>query len=49
MTNLNTKKILVPLDFSDTSMNAVRHACFLARLTKGDVLLTHIIPKNHEA
>lgn len=49
MANLNTKKILVPLDFSETSMNAVRHACFLAQLTKGDVLLTHIIPKNHEA
>ena len=48
MIKLNTNKILVPIDFSDTSMNAIRHACFLAQLRKGEVLLVHIIPKNHE-
>ena len=48
MTKLNTEKILVPIDFSDTSMYAVRHACFLAQLRKGEVILTHIIPRNHE-
>ncbi|MFN5182324.1 MAG: universal stress protein [Bacteroidota bacterium] len=48
MINLNTDKILVPLDFSETSMLAVRHACFLAQLRKGTVLLVHIVPKSNE-
>lgn len=49
MIKLITQKILVPVDFSDTSILALRHACFLAKLTKGEVLLVHIIQKNHEA
>jgi len=49
MIKLNTNKILVPIDFSATSILALHHACFLAKLTKGEVVLTHIIQKNHEA
>jgi nucleotide-binding universal stress UspA family protein len=48
MLKLNTKRILVPVDFSETSTFAIRHACFLARITRGEVLLLHIIAKNHE-
>jgi nucleotide-binding universal stress UspA family protein len=49
MLTLNTRKILVPIDFSETSMLAIRHACFLAKLTRGEVLLVHVISRNHEA
>ena len=48
MLKLDTRKILVPMDFSDTSTFAIRHACFLAKYTKGEVLLLHVISKSHE-
>jgi nucleotide-binding universal stress UspA family protein len=48
MLKLDTRKILVPMDFSDTAMYAIRHACFLAQYTKGEVLLLHVISKSHE-
>jgi nucleotide-binding universal stress UspA family protein len=48
MIKLATKRILVPVDFSETSLLALRHACFLAQLTKGEVFLLHVIQRNHE-
>jgi nucleotide-binding universal stress UspA family protein len=42
--NLNLKKILVPIDFSETGMLALEHASFMARLAKADLLLLHVLP-----
>jgi nucleotide-binding universal stress UspA family protein len=43
---LSIKKILVPTDFSDTGMLAVDHAAMLARLTKAEMILVHVLPLN---
>jgi nucleotide-binding universal stress UspA family protein len=36
------KKILVPIDFSLTSMKALEHAIFMAKKTKGEITLMHV-------
>lgn len=41
---LKLKKILVPVDFSETGMLALEHASFMARLAKADMLLLHVLP-----
>ena len=46
MINLNTSKILIPVDFSSTSMRAINHGAFLAKLTKGELLLLHVQKKS---
>lgn len=38
------KKIIVPVDFSETGLLALEHAAFMARLTKSDLLLIHVLP-----
>ncbi len=43
MKQLQIKKILIPTDFSDTSMLAVKHAAFMAQLCKADLYLLHVI------
>ena len=43
MIQFNSKKILIPVDFSDTSLLAITHGAFTAQLTKGDVYLLHVI------
>jgi nucleotide-binding universal stress UspA family protein len=48
MLKLNTKRILVPIDFSETSQLAIRHACFLAKINRGEVLLLHVVARNLE-
>lgn len=40
---LNIKKILVPIDFSDTSMSALNYAAFIARKVQAEITLLHII------
>lgn len=45
MINLNTTKILIPVDFSLTSIRAINHGAFLAKLTKGELLLLHVQKK----
>ena len=45
MIHLNTSKILIPLDFSATSMRAINHGAFLAKLTRGELLLLHVQKK----
>ncbi|HTL80776.1 MAG TPA: universal stress protein [Bacteroidia bacterium] len=37
-------KILVPTDFSDTSMQAIRHAAYLASKTNAEMILMHVLP-----
>jgi nucleotide-binding universal stress UspA family protein len=48
MIHFNSSKILIPVDFSDTSLLAIKHGAFLAKYTKGDVYLIHVIPKQYE-
>ena len=48
MIHLNTKKIIITTDFSETSMLAIKHGAFLAKFTKGEVYLIHIISKHWE-
>jgi len=45
MINLNTTKILIPVDFSLISIRAINHGAFLAKLTKGELLLLHVQKK----
>ncbi len=48
MIHFNSSKILIPVDFSDTSLLAIKHGAFLAKYTKGDVYLLHVIAKQFE-
>ena len=48
MIHLNTQKIVIPIDFSETSMLAVKHGAFLAQYCKGEVFLVHIITRHWE-
>ncbi|HTL81863.1 MAG TPA: universal stress protein [Bacteroidia bacterium] len=41
---LNIRNILVPTDFSETGTLALEHAAFLARLTKAEITLVHVMP-----
>jgi len=41
---LQLRKILVPVDFSETGMLALEHASFMARLAKADLILLHVLP-----
>lgn len=42
MKTFNIKKILVPVDFSETSMEALNHAVYLAKLTKASVTMINV-------
>ena len=46
MLHLNTDRILIPIDFSDTSSLAIMHGAFLAQYLKGEVFLVHVIKKS---
>ena len=49
MTDITTPKdhiILVPLDFSDTSLNAVYYAVKMANLFDDEITLLHVISKS---
>lgn len=46
MNKVKTNKILIPVDFSKTSLYAVKHAAFTAKLTKGEVVLLHVQKKH---
>lgn len=48
MIHFKTGKILIPVDFSETSLLAIKHGAFLAKYTKGDVYLLHVINKKYE-
>lgn len=48
MIHFNSTKILIPVDFSETSLLAIKHGAFLAKYTKGDVYLLHVINKQYE-
>lgn len=43
MIHLNTQKILLTTDFSDTSNIAIRHAGIIAKQTGGEIFLLHVM------
>ncbi len=43
MGQFNPSKILIPVDFSATSLLAIEHGAFTAQLGKADVVLLHVI------
>ncbi|MBS1651829.1 MAG: universal stress protein [Bacteroidetes bacterium] len=43
MIHFHPTKIVIPIDFSETSMLAIKHGAFTAQLTKCDVYLLHVI------
>lgn len=46
MITLNAKKILIPIDFSEISLRAIRHGAFIAKLTQGELILLHVQSRN---
>ena len=42
MNKIKTNKILIPVDFSKTSLNAIKYAAFMAKFTKGELVLVHV-------
>lgn len=48
MIHLNTKKIIITTDFSETSYLAIKHGAVLAQKTNGEIYLVHIITKHWE-
>jgi len=47
MIHFKSTKILIPIDFSETSLLAIQHGAFVAQFTKGDVYLLHVINSNY--
>jgi nucleotide-binding universal stress UspA family protein len=43
MIPFNTSRILIPVDFSETSLLAIQHGAFVAQYTRGDVYLLHVV------
>jgi len=43
MIHFDSSKILIPVDFSETSSLAIKHGAFTAQLTQGSVYLLHVI------
>jgi nucleotide-binding universal stress UspA family protein len=48
MKPFNPQKILIPIDFSETSMIAIEHGAFTAQLFKGELILLHVVEKHWE-
>lgn len=48
MKAFDIKKILIPIDFSETSMLAIEHAGFTAQLFKAELVLLHVVEKHWE-
>ena len=43
------QKILVPIDFSQTSMLAIEHGAFMAKLYRADLYLVHVLERSWES
>jgi nucleotide-binding universal stress UspA family protein len=41
-------KILIPIDFSETSLLAIEHAAFIAQLFRAELVLLHVVEKHWE-
>ncbi len=46
MKSFKIEKILIPIDFSETSLLAIEHAAFTAQLYKAELVLLHVV-ENH--
>lgn len=46
MKSFKIEKILIPIDFSETSLLAIEHGAFTAQLYKADLVLLHVV-ENH--
>ena len=46
MKTFNIKKILIPLDFSETALLALEHGAYMASLFKAEIILLHVIKPN---
>lgn len=49
MIHFKPSKILIPVDFSSTSLLAIKHGAFTAQLTKCDVYLLHVINSQYSS
>lgn len=45
MQKFEIKKILIPIDFSDTSLIALDHAIYMAKLSHAEIVLIHMIER----
>lgn len=43
---LDIRKIMVPVDFSETSNHATGHAAWLAETTRAELILVHVMPQS---
>lgn len=43
MIQFNPSKILIPVDFSETSLLAIKHGAFIAQYSKSDLFLLHVV------
>jgi len=48
MNAFKIQKILIPIDFSETSLLAIQHGAFTAQLFKADLVLLHVVEKHWE-
>ncbi|MCW3071691.1 MAG: hypothetical protein JWO44_1581 [Bacteroidetes bacterium] len=48
MKTFNPQKILIPIDFSETSFIAIEHGAFTAQLFKAELVLLHVVEKHWE-
>ncbi|MEI6021745.1 MAG: universal stress protein [Bacteroidota bacterium] len=47
MIHFKHSKILIPVDFSETSLLAIRHGAFIASFVKADLHLLHVVNQNY--
>ncbi len=47
MIHFKQKNILIPVDFSETSMLAIKHGAFIASFIKADLHLLHVVNQNY--
>jgi nucleotide-binding universal stress UspA family protein len=48
MKTFNPKKILIPIDFSETSLIAIEHAAHTAQMFKAELVLLHVVERHWE-
>jgi nucleotide-binding universal stress UspA family protein len=46
-TRMNPQRLLVPVDFSDSSARALRHAMGLAAESGGSLIIVHVVPADY--
>jgi nucleotide-binding universal stress UspA family protein len=49
MIHFHSSKILIPVDFSDTSLLAIKHGAFMAQTTKAELFFLHVVNTHYMA